>query len=237
MSVVSFEDKRWQNKNQEEQYSWKIVDKMLEALPNGSLCDIGGSGGEFLKRHLDRGKNRILNIDVSEVAVKKGLNSGVPSACLDIEKELPFLENNRKFDFGLLLDVIEHTVTPDLMLDQVMKIAHRIIIVTPNFANVKFRLQLLFGIVPDECREKKGHCLFVTRKKLYEIVRRNGLKVVDEKFYIIGQETPIVALFSRTVGRLWPSLFATQFIVECHVDNRSPHDLPSQDMLAGEDYA
>lgn len=225
---MNFENIRWECQEQQWQYSYDVVNKILEECPNGSILDVGGGDGLFLSRHLNRGKNRILNVDASNVAVQKSLERGVPSQVCNIEKDT--LTITEKFNFATMFDVLEHTLTPRFMLERVREVADKIVIVTPNFANIMFRLQLLFGKIPSENTEKKGHCFFFTKNKLEEVLRESGLKIVQKEYYFIGQNLPIIGFMLKLLGKFRPSLFATQFIYECKQNNMSYHE-PTIDML------
>jgi glycosyltransferase involved in cell wall biosynthesis len=138
------------------------------------------------------------------------------------------------FDAVLLLDVLEHLEDPEAFL---VALRHRsnsirgrgdgtkVIVSAANVAFAAVRLNLLFG----RYTYAERGILDIQHKRLY--TRRTFLRTLRECGYVIEKFYPIETPFDTVVGgktgkllgkfaamlaNVWPSLFAFQFVVQCH---------------------
>jgi len=207
MSKKEFEEEYWSHHAQKLEERHRLALELI-GQPS-SVLDLGCGDGLFL-RNVDA--KRKVGLELSKTAVKNAKRRGIDARLFDFEHEkLPF--KDEEFDCVTLLDVLEHTFQPDKELRNAARVAKRVVITVPNFAFVVSRLQVLFGLVPSVLGERKGHVFYFTRRKLHEICRRAGVKIVKETYYFPLMHLPLIGWLSSAVGYLFPGLFATEFAV------------------------
>lgn len=208
MSKKKFEEAYWsKHTHQSLEERHKLALRLIGTCT--SILDLGCGDGLFLS-HVNA--TRKVGIDLSEEAVKHAQQKKIDARVFDFEQEELAFEKD-EFDFVTLLDVLEHTFQPDKQLANASRVAKHIVITVPNFAFLGSRMQALFGKVPSVLGERKGHCFYFTRKKLHEIFKRAGVRIVTERYYIPLMHVPVIGWFTKAIGYLRPSLFATEFAV------------------------
>lgn len=137
------------------------------------------------------------------------------------------------YDAVLSLDVVEHLAIPE---DHLLALRNQdrprrpgeqrplLVLSTPNVAFISIRLNLLLGRFP---YAERG-ILDITHKRLF--TRRSLLQTLNDCGYDIEKCHPVGAPFEAAMGgsigrflgfvsdilaRIWPTLFAFQFLVEC----------------------
>lgn len=150
--------------------------------PKSEVLDIGCASGYFAKK-LKKKNCRVWGIDSDREALNEASRfcDEVKTVNLENIKEIPF---KRKFDYILLLDVLEHLKNPNNIMTAAknsLKPTGRIIISTPNIAFLSIRLALLFGKfnyqkmgIMDE-----NHLHFFTKKTLMKLISDSGLKLEE----------------------------------------------------------
>lgn len=97
------------------------------------------------------GRNKIIGIDLSESALRKASRKGINCIVSGVEDRLPFKE--KRFDFVLITEVLEHIFDPCSLLKEihrVLKDEGLIICSTPNSSFILNRLSFLFtGLIKD----------------------------------------------------------------------------------------
>jgi methionine biosynthesis protein MetW len=207
MSKKTFEEHYWGHHTQQLEERHKLA---LELIGNPeSLIDLGCGDGFFLQHAKAQRK---AGLEMSETAVQHAKKKGLDVRLFDFENdEIPFKDN--EFEIATMLDVLEHTFQPDIQLRNAARVAKKIVITVPNFAFLTFRLQALFGKVPMVLGERKGHCFYFTRKKLHEICKRAGIRIIEEKHYFPLMRVPVIGMISALIGKIFPGLLATEFAV------------------------
>lgn len=100
--------------------------------------------------------------------------------------DLKPLSLGNNFDFIIFADVLEHVNSPERVLkffQKYLKKDGQMIISLPNVANWKIRLGLLFGKFDytDSGILDKTHLKLYTYKSGRELIKKAGLKVINEK--------------------------------------------------------
>jgi len=207
VSKKQFEEEYWKSHTQRLEERHKLALALI-GQPE-SILDLGCGDGLFL-RHVKAQKK--TGLELSKKAVAAARKKGIDARVFDFEhEELPFKKDD--FDVVTLFDVLEHTFQPDVQLRNAARVGKRIIITVPNFAFAISRLQALFGAVPSVLGERKGHCFYFTRKKLHEICKRTGVRIVEQKYYFPLMHVPIIGWLTTAFGSLFPGFFATEFAV------------------------
>ena len=137
------------------------------------------------------------------------------------------------FDMVLLLNVLEHLANPEEFLLSLRNASEHstigrpgplMVIITPNIAFAAVRLNLLLG----RFNYAERGILNITHKRLF--TRRSLVSTLEDCGYLIDRVEGIGVPFGAVLGgrtgrflgsvadlfaRLWPSLFAFQFLVVC----------------------
>jgi 2-polyprenyl-3-methyl-5-hydroxy-6-metoxy-1,4-benzoquinol methylase len=208
--------------------SHAVALRCVEGEHPATLLDIGCGPGFIARRCEDAGV-RVTGVDLHEPL------SGMMSAfCrVDLEHE-PLPVDAFAYDCVLMLDVLEHMADPESFLlslrnrSEAMrgegKPRSLVIISTPNIAFAAVRLNLLLG----RFNYAERGILDITHKRLF--TRASLLRAVADCGYTVERVIPVGAPFQTVMGgslgkllgkiadamgRMWPAMFAFQFIVMC----------------------
>jgi 2-polyprenyl-3-methyl-5-hydroxy-6-metoxy-1,4-benzoquinol methylase len=183
------------------------------------VLDVGCSSGYLAERLQARGVT-VIGIDCDEQAAAQARQFCEAVHVGEVETmELPFEPGS--FDVVLCGDLIEHLREPTRFLQRVRPLLRtngRLVLSTPNVANWAMRLSLLFGRF--RYTEKgildRSHSHLFTRKTLLECLDEAGYSVTKLDFAVPVPvlSRPRVEALAHAIGRLRPSLFAYQFVVE-----------------------
>lgn len=215
------------NENYEPKFNFYSTHKLaLEKVGHGSrVLDIGCAGG-YVGRELKTKKNAFvfgldllpLNKNVTlDGFMKYNLENGIPSKI------------EAKFDYILLLDVIEHLSNPEKFLknlkDHFRFYPDTVILVSTG--NVAFFVNRIFHFFGVFNYTKKG-ILDITHKRLF--TKKSFIKLFNENGFVVNKCNPIPGPWSLLIGenlfakfltninnilcRLFPGLFAYQFMLE-----------------------
>lgn len=155
---------------------YKVAEGLLKPFSQRlSVLEIGGGIGEFSRRMKAKGI-KVTFVDVNDHNVWKAKSLGIEAHQLDVNFGLyPF--RNEQFDGVIMLDVIEHIVKAEFLLEEtsrVMKPGGFFILSTPNFAFFNNRLRILFGKLS---YDEGYHYRFFTVKTLIQRLRNAGFIV------------------------------------------------------------
>ena len=186
---------------------------------NSVVLDIGCWNGNNWNYLINNKKCLVDGIDFDNESLKIAKNNWYKDIfCLNLNENynIDFLEDN-KYDFIILADILEHLIYPEsllLLLKNKLKVGGSIIISVPNIAFVLYRYKLLVWIF--EYSRKGGvmdinHLRFFTKNTIqklsvdagYSIELFKGYNIVKDRFF-----------FLRFLWRIFPSLFALQFLVK-----------------------
>ncbi|MBV9745841.1 MAG: methyltransferase domain-containing protein, partial [Acidobacteriia bacterium] len=193
------------------------------------VLDIGCGEG-FFAAELAKNGNRTAGIDALsapqvasalEQYVRADLESGIEPALERLEV--------RRFDYILLLDVLEHLRRPERILCQAaraLKDNGRIVVSVPNVANITVRLMLLFGRFNYKERGilDRTHLRFYTHRTARRLVEEAGYEIVEKKATVmpielvlgLAPENPLMRACNATLAaltRLMPGLLGYQVIL------------------------
>jgi 2-polyprenyl-3-methyl-5-hydroxy-6-metoxy-1,4-benzoquinol methylase len=204
--------------------------QVVDAIQPGSrVLDLGCSQG-LLARPLRRRDVRLTGVDA------RPPEHLAPELAeyfqRDLEQPLQ-LPTGRVFDYVICSDVIEHVRRREVLLRSArryLKEGGRLIISTPNIALWFYRLSLLVGRFEYGPRGvlDETHVHLFTRASFRREVERSGFHILRERvsalpFEVVFESTgrsPLVRGIARSywlLARLWPQLFAYQFILEAEI--------------------
>lgn len=198
---------------------------------NKSILDIGCATG-YLAKVLKEKNCEIWGIDKDDKVLEVAKKFCKKVYKIDVNN-LNHLKIKKKFDYILVLDVIEHLTYPEICLKElkkILKIGGKIIISTPNIAHLSIRLKLLFGKFE---YQKWGilddtHIRFFTKKTFISHLRLVNLEIDKFDYSVDFGQIPLVGRvldripsnIQRFFTNWFNTLLAVQFIAVC---KNSPH--------------
>jgi len=185
---------------------FKVVSKLISE--NSKILDVGCNDGKirfFLKNPnyfgVDLDKNLILELNKKGVKAKQA----------DLNKnELPF--KNEKFDFVLLLDILEHVIDPQKLLLDAKKrldISGRLIISLPNDYHILNKIRFIFNKhLTQDPFAPYGHLHYFPIKSGEKFIESNGFKIL-EKIYLAPVKPKIIP---QPIKKILTVLFPQAFV-------------------------
>jgi 2-polyprenyl-3-methyl-5-hydroxy-6-metoxy-1,4-benzoquinol methylase len=204
----------------------QIVDSIAS---QSRVLDLGCSQG-LLARPLREKSVRVTGVDAD---APRGLARELETYHQrDLEKPLDVPEG-RVFDYVVIADVVEHLRNREQLLRgarRFLKPGGRLLVSTPNIALWFYRLSLLVGRFEYGARGvlDRTHVHLFTRATFRREVERAGFHVIGERvtalpFEVVFESTGrsrllrTVARAYHRLARLWPEMFAYQFILEAEI--------------------
>jgi 2-polyprenyl-3-methyl-5-hydroxy-6-metoxy-1,4-benzoquinol methylase len=193
--------------------------KLLSAVGSGKrVLDVGCSSG-YLSEPLSQRGNTLVGIELDVDAAREAERWCERVLVGDVERmELPLEPGS--FDVVLCGDVIEHLRDPGAALARLRPLLvprGRLVVSTPNIANWAMRLSLLGGRwrYTDRGFLDRTHTHLFTRSTLVETIEGAGYRVERVDFSVpVPGDNDVLDLVGYSLGRIRPTLFAYQWVVE-----------------------
>jgi glycosyltransferase involved in cell wall biosynthesis len=204
----------------------------LAPLESATVLDVGCSDGRF--GELVRGYgHRVVGVDVvKHEGVGERLDGFIEA---DLNAGLPD-ETGVGFDVIVAADVLEHTIDPGALLDDLVgRLAPggSILVSVPNFAHWYPRARVALGRFDYDERGllDRGHLRFFTRRSFERLLRAHRLAIVRRA--VVGSPTELLGgarstaldavarcagFVDRAATSVWPTMFAYQFLYELRPD-------------------
>ncbi|WIY84142.1 methionine biosynthesis protein MetW [Propionimicrobium sp. PCR01-08-3] len=117
-------------------------------IPAGSrVLDLGCGDGELLSWLIRRRNCTGTGVERGQEEVLAAIKRGVPLIELDIDSQLELFASD-SYDVVVLSRTLQAVLRPDLVLNEMRRIAPRLIVTMPNFGYWRHRLRLLGGHMP-----------------------------------------------------------------------------------------
>ena len=198
---------------------------VLDLVPLGAplrILDVGCGPG-WVAAELRRRGHHVTGVDL---IADEGIGDRTDRFfSADVEHGLPD-EVGSGFDVIIAADVIEHVRNPDeLLADLAGRLGpHGLIIASvPNFAHWYPRLRVAAGLFDYDQRGilDRTHVRFFTRRSFRRVLANTGLETASERYAglpldvlgVEGASGRVVGAVDGLGRRLWPTLFAYQFVV------------------------
>ncbi len=162
-----------------------------EAKPGIKLLDLGCGDGTFLKQMLDKDRISGHGIDIDMENIIECTNKKVPVFQVDLDEGLGMIPDNY-YDYAILSRTLLEVHKPDLVLNEMLRVARVGIVTFPNFANWKHRIRLgIKGILPEskDFPHKwydTPNLHFLSLKDFRQFCRKNDIIIF--KSYCIGED-------------------------------------------------
>jgi len=184
-------------------------------IPNAKILDIGcadGSMGMAIKNTIP---SIVYGLDISKEAVEIARKRLDDAHECDIENwKFEWLDTikRNKYDYIILSEVLEHTVSPENILSRVQGILNRegyLLVTTPNILFWKNRMKMFLGKFEytEEGLMDHSHVHFFSWRTLVNALEKAGFEIVETNHHAPTRGT-------RFFRNMFPGFFAYQFILK-----------------------
>jgi|YNPBryunderm2012_1023409.scaffolds.fasta_scaffold20302_2 2-polyprenyl-3-methyl-5-hydroxy-6-metoxy-1,4-benzoquinol methylase len=202
--------------------------RLLALVPPApvKILDVGTAHG-YLGAALAAMGHTVVGIEADAEAARAAAAHYAAIYCEDVARHPRLAEV--PFDVVVAADVLEHLADPAATLRWLVGLlapGGRILVSVPNVAFLTVRLGLLVGRFEYQPRGilDRTHLRFFTRRSLFALLRDGGLR--PRRVFSVPPPLPllipatarwplrVVLEVAALWARLWPGLFAYQFVVE-----------------------
>ncbi|MDP8217528.1 MAG: homoserine O-acetyltransferase [Candidatus Theseobacter exili] len=184
-------------------------DRIISLVAAGSkVLDLGCGNGELLARVREKKEVTGTGIEISEELLSKCVGRGVTAIQTDLDEGLS-LFNDKTFDVAILSQTLQVIQRPDLVLNEMLRVARCGIVSFPNFAYWRARLQLGIKGKAPVVRSlpyrwyNSPNIHFLSIRDFERFCRQEKIKI--EKRYPLSTKTNLLI-------RLFPNLFAQEAV-------------------------
>lgn len=115
---------------------------IIDKITRGSrVIDLGCGDASLIARLRDHHDCDVFGVERDEELFIRGIEKGVPMLQADLNAGLMELPS-QSFDFAILSQTLQQIDRPLDLLNEIFRVARRALVVVPNFAHWKIRLQV-----------------------------------------------------------------------------------------------
>lgn len=199
-----------------------------------TVLDVGCSTGYFIRAVREQLGGRVDGVEIDPTAAEEAAKYAREIYIGSIEDPDLFNQLHAAYDVVLLLDVLEHMREPWEVLKNVRRLLLEngcVIASIPNIANWRMRWSLFWGKFQyqETGLLDRDHIRFFTLKTVKQLFKGAGYNITYFNFtlgsapLILKGSPKSTANFIKTIfrwiARLFPGLFANQFIIKVVKNN------------------
>ncbi|WP_437205005.1 methionine biosynthesis protein MetW [Planctomicrobium sp. SH664] len=177
-------------------------DLILSQIERGSrVIDLGCGNAELLERLRDEYACDVLGIERDEDSFLQAIERGVPILQADLNSGIGELPPH-SFDYAVLSQTLQQISRPLELLHDIFRVARRAVVVVPNFAHWRIRLQVglagrapITDSLPHEWYESPN-VHFLSMLDFRELAAHGNFQIVKE-IPIIGRKPVSRAFFAN----------------------------------------
>ena len=127
-------------------YEFQIITKLIK--DKSRVLDVGCGDGELMKYLKENKSVDIRGLEISKSNVRDCISKGLTTIEGDAEKDLIQFPNN-SFDYVILSQTLQAFLSPETVINELLRVGKQAIVTIPNFGYWKIRLHLLLkGTMP-----------------------------------------------------------------------------------------
>lgn len=116
---------------------------IMRQIDQGSrVIDLGCGDARLLAMLRDTHECSVLGVELNHEEMLAAIARGVPIIQADLDRGLPEVPDG-KFDFAVLSQTLQEVHHPKAVLVEMLRIARHALVVVPNFAHWRVRLQVI----------------------------------------------------------------------------------------------
>ena len=171
----------WGQDEQSQRPEYALIERWI--APGSRVVDLGCGEGSLLKQLEGSRQIRGRGIELAPSGVAACLAKGLLVTEGAVDEPLPFEDD--AFDHAVCNVTIQMVMRPEVLLQQMRRVAHKQIVSFPNFAYLPNRLELLFkGRMPRKQLfgyhwYTTGHIHQLSLHDFEQLAREVGLRVID----------------------------------------------------------
>jgi len=125
---------------------FKVISDLIE--DNKKVLDVGCADGTLMQFLRENKNINVRGLEISKEKVQECIAKGLTVIEGNAEKDLKQFPD-KSFDYVVLSQTLQAFLSPELVLDELLRVGKKAIVTIPNFGNWKVRLHLLFkGTMP-----------------------------------------------------------------------------------------
>lgn len=226
MDLTRHADDYWRAKDDSVDQS--RLDVLVSLVPGGAKTLIIDGGPGMLGERLRDAGHEVVLTDVSAHAVERAKAKGLDASHVDTDDAaLPFEDGS--FPCVISDSAIEHRFWPEKAIGEAARLlapGGTFVLLVPNVAHWRHRLQLMFGRFPEvkDGPTDRCHVRMMATPELREMVARAGLRVERvhgfASLWVKGLypsifRAPGISHLYRLLCRMRPQVFARDVILVC----------------------
>lgn len=182
-------------------------------IPAGSsVLDLGCGNGAFMKYLEDHNTVTVRGIDNSVSGIEIARAHNLSAQVGEIDSAAAYAEyKDKQFDYAVCNVTVQMVLYPEVLIEQMKRVASQLIISFPNFGYITNRLDLLLGgVMPRPMLHgytwyNTGHIHQLSTKDFIQFCKKERLKIHD--VHHLGG--------FMSVAPLYPTLLAKESIFLC----------------------
>jgi methionine biosynthesis protein MetW len=159
---------------------------IIRQIERGSrVVDLGCGDARLLERLRDEHGCDVLGVERDDDAFVNALERGVPIIQADLNRGLGLLPSH-SFDYGVLSQTLQQIQRPLELLHDIFRVARRALVVVPNYAHWRIRLQITLqgrapvtDALPYEWYESPN-VHFLSMRDFRDLAKRGNFRIVKE---------------------------------------------------------
>ena len=185
---------------------YELIDRLI--TPNSRVLDLGCGDGELMCRLIQDKNVSIEGIELDEKLVVHCVQRGLSVIHRDIERGLKMYPDDT-FDYAVLSQTIQTLYHPQKVLQELHRVAKKVIVSFPNFAHWSCRSQLMFtGNAP---RTKQLPFKWYNSPNVHFLSLKDYAQFCTELDIKVEKRIPLGKTTTLPI-RILPNLFASQVV-------------------------